>query len=215
MRLHGSFRQVDSSSISEAFPATEFAGKWRFQSLVNWLGPSSPTLDQLVQEFRTRELLQVSRGDASSSYEAYVASLDQPQVYRWLPLDHVRDGRYLVRTQTLWGLRQYSIGEIQSRWIARQSTELRFIDIRRLCYALDHAARVPTKVIWEREQGRLVLKSELPARERKLLASIGHLRVPREGYYPREWVGIASQHANMVDEMLLRLHVRIDTGNSK
>jgi len=211
MRLHGSFRQVDGTSI-KTLPTSEFISEWQFQSRENWLGPSPPTLEQLIQKFRTQEMQQVSRRAPNQSYEAYMASQDKPQFQRWLPLDHARDGRYLVRTQTLWGLRQYSVGDIQSRNMVRQSTELRFVDTRRLCYALDHAANMPTTVIWERVQGRLVLKSDLPARERKLLASIGHLHVPKEGYYPREWVGIAPQHAERIDEILAQLCIRVNTG---
>ena len=212
MHLHGSFRQVDSSAFSGTMPTSQFIGEWKFQELRNLLGLTPPTLEQLIQKFRAIEMQPVSREAISSTFEAYVAYLNKPQFQRWSSLEWVRDGHYLLRTQNAWGLRQHSIGDIQDRRLVRQSTELRSIDIRRLCYALDYVTGTPTTVIWERGQGRLVLRSELPSRERKLLASIGSLRVPKEGYYPREWIGIAAQHAKKVDEMLEQLHVRVSTG---
>lgn len=212
IRLHSSFRRVDSDAFSNNLPTSPTIGDWQFQKLTNWLGPSPPTLEQLIQKFRAIEMQPVSREAISSTFEAYVAYLNKPQFQRWSSLEWVRDGHYLLRTQNAWGLRRHSIGDVQDRRLVRQSTELRSIDIRRLCYALDYVTGTPTTVIWERGQGRLVLRSELPSRERKLLASIGSLRVPKEGYYPREWIGIAAQHAKKVDEMLEQLHVRVSTG---
>ncbi len=215
IRLHSSFRRVDSSAFSDNLPTSPTIGGWQFQKLTHWLGPSSPTLEQLIQKFRAVEMQPVSREAISSTFEVYVAYLNKPQFQRWSSLDRVRDGRFLLRTQNAWGLRRHSIGDVQDHRLVRQSIELRSIDIRRLCYALDYVTDTPTTVTWERGQGRLVLRSELPARERKLLASFGSLRVPKEGYYPREWIGIAAQHAKKVDEMLEQLHVRVATGNDQ
>lgn len=215
MCVHSSFRQVNIDK-KESLPTSAYTGTWQFQSLNNWLGPSSPTLDKLIQDFYSRELSLVSeQGSVNLPYEAYAAYVDKPQALRWQSFQEVQDGRYLLRTRTFWGIKQYSIGEVQNYHLARQSDQLRFTDIRRLCYALDHEAKTPTQAIWDRVHHRLILSSEIPTRERKQMAIIGNLRVPQEGYYPREWIGIQSQHASIVDDMLQQLGVLIETSDNR
>ncbi len=216
LHLHGSFRQIDRPIFPERLPTSTYVSAWQFQSLNSWLGPTPPTLHQLTQEFYTQELLPISQqGSANQPLEAYAAYVDKPQALRWLSLEKVQDGRYLVRRRTLWGLKQYSAGEIENHRLLRQSRELHFTDIRRLCYALDHMAKTPTRVAWEPEHNMLTMRSELPSRERKQMASIGDLRVPHEGYYPRRWVGISSQHMSIVDDMLQQLGIQVIKSSSK
>ena len=209
LHLYDSFRQVDGEAISGMSPTSSADTAWQYQSLESWLGPSPPTLDMLIQEFHMRELLPVDHHDAGGGFaEAYEAHLDKPQGLRWSSLDHVAGGCYLLRTSTPWGMRRYSVGEIRNHHLIRESSELRQMDIRRLCYALDRREGVPTRVKWNKTLGTLILKSELPMRERKLLASIGHLQLSEHGYYPRKWVDI--QDMRKVDEILEGLGIQVD-----
>lgn len=211
LRLHGSFRHVDVSEISALKSGQEHPLQWQFQSLEGWLGPSPQTLDDLAHFFDQQELQPITHQSVSNtSFEAYDASIDKPQYVRWQSLDHVVDGRYLLRDRTPWGAKQYSIGYVSDRRLTKQSHVLHHIDIRRLCYALDAQAGKPTRAIWDPKHGQLILHSELPGRGRKLLSSIGFLQESHESYYPRRWVGIGPNHAHTVESLLTELGIRID-----
>jgi hypothetical protein len=213
IRLHGSFRQIDTATFPGPLPTSTYIRTWQFQSQGDWLGPRPITLEQHIQDFHMRELLPVNLDTASQSLEAYAAYLDKPQAQRWVSFDMVRDGRYLLRTQMLWGKRQYSVGQVEQHRLVRQNYESPSTDIRRLCYALDREAKTPTRVVQGRS--RIILRSELPARERKQMMAIGNLRIPQEGYYPREWIGITPQQMSIVHDMLQQLGIRIETGNNR
>ena len=189
LRLHGSFRHVGGNAISSLQQGSGSIIQWQFQSFQRWLG-STQTVDDLISYFDGQELLAVAHQNVSeTSLEAYVASDDKPQLLRWRSLNQVTDGRYLLRTSTPWGAYQYSIGLISNRRLIQQSAGLWQIDIRRLCYALDKRAGKPTSVKWNAVQRELVLRSELPGRERKFLPSVGTLQENIDGnYYPRRWI---------------------------
>jgi hypothetical protein len=206
MEFHGSFRRFEGSLVPHTLPISNAMLKWQYQSLANWLGPSPPTMRDLIQLFHSTELLPVEHHH--QTLEAYVASSHPWQELRWQTLDHVRDGRYLLRTSPQFGTREYTIGIVRNHQIFQQSSPLRSIEIRRLCYALDEEAHVLTSVEWDRDKGSLVLRSELPARERKFLASIGQLQVPTDKYYPRSWINISPQFHDDVENMLSLLAVR-------
>jgi hypothetical protein len=189
LHLHGSFRQINSSTIPALEPASEYSVQWQFQSLESWLGPSPQTLDGLTQAFSALELLPVER-QHDLSLKAYVADKNNPQYLRWQSLDYVSDGRYLLQTSTPWGVRQYSVGYVSNHRLTKQSIELQDFDIRRLCYALDRQAGNPTNATFDKERGELILYSELPGRERKLLSTLGNLQENKEHYYPRRWINI-------------------------
>jgi|SRR5579875_2561912 len=210
LHLHGSFRHIRLDSRTDTPPTTKSLGTWQFQNLSNWLGPAPATLQQLINDFRAHLLQPVSSPQAVSHVmEAYVTQTNQPQAVRWQKLERVTDGRYLLRTQPMWGKREYSIGHVQNHLLTKQSETLHFMDIRRLCYALDYYSNTPTSVEWLPSQGRLTLHSELPVYERKYLASIAVLYTPQEQYYPRIWTQIAQQHHQKVEKMLRDLGLKI------
>lgn len=207
LHFHGSFRQIEGKATSTFQEGMESFISWQFQSLDSWMGPFPPMLDDLVQSFDMQELYSVAH-QSDSSLEAYVVDDDEPQYMRWQALSYVNDGRYLLRTSTLWGIRQYSIGTIRNRRLTHQSSELHDTDIRRLCYALDQRAGKPTWARWNAQRGELILMSELPGRERKFLSSVGTLQENRDGYYPRRWK-VYPQFASSIEEMLAHLGIQI------
>lgn len=207
LHFHGSFRQIEGKATSTFQEGMESFISWQFQSLDSWLGPFPPMLDDLVRSFDMQELYSVAH-QSDSSLEAYVVDDDEPQYIRWQALSYVNDGRYLLRTNTPWGIRQYSIGTIRNRRLTHQSSELHDTDIRRLCYALDQRAGKPTWARWNAQRGELILMSELPGRERKFLSSVGTLQENRDGYYPRRWK-VHPQFASSVEEMLAHLGIQI------
>lgn len=213
LHFHGSFRAIDTSVGNLVLPTDEYTSFWQYQPLESWLGPKPPTLHELARIFHTMELVPVHR--QNQELEAYVASINGPQARRWQTLDTINDGQYLLRTAVQFGMREYTRGVIRGHHLIQQSATLRSINIRRLCYALDDEAHTSTSVNWERDQGKLILRSELPARERKFLASIGQLQVPQDSYYPRIWMGIAPKFHERVEEMLSQLSVNIVTASTR
>jgi hypothetical protein len=189
LHLHGSFRHLEGNTISSLQQGSGSIMHWQFQSLQRWLGVAQ-TLDDLNGFFDGQELITVAHQNVSeTSLEAYVASDDKPQLLRWQAINQVVNGRYLLKTSTPWGAYQYSIGLISNRKLTNQSSGLWQIDIRRLLYALDKRAGKPTSVRWNEGQRELVLRSELPGRERKFLSSVGTLQENTDGnYYPRRWI---------------------------
>ncbi len=124
-------------------------------------------------------------------------------------LNQIDNGLYLLRASTPWGTHQYSIGFISSRKLIQQSAGIWQTDIRRLCYALDHRAGKPTRVSWNGKQRELILRSELPGRERKFLASVGTLQENADGnYYPRRW--IISEDVAPIFERLKDLGIQVE-----
>ena len=160
-------------------------------------------LTDLLHQFHKRDLLDVASHSSPLDSEAYVPSLNKPQALRWRSLHQVdRDGRYLLKSRNLWGQHFYTIAEVEHHRLKRQSQVLESFDIRRLCYALDSEADAPTTATWNRYQGILTLYSELPARERKRLATLGTLQKNRTGrYYPRIWY-IFPQHEQEIQDIL-------------
>lgn len=205
IHLHGSFRQLDASLLQK-YPTFDGRTRWPFQTQESWLGPSAPPLKELLQKFHTEELLSVSRQD-QQEIEVYVSSLDKPQLLRWCPLKSIRETkRYLLRNLTPWGQRRYTIGYIENGQLKQQSQLQESYDIRRLCYALDAAAQKPTRATWNQSLGKLTLCSELPARERKRLATIGNLQTNDIHYYPRTWL-ILPDYERDVQDILQSLAV--------
>lgn len=210
LHLHGSFRRVERRVI-QAVSTFDEHECWQFQTQQSWLGTPPPKQAELLERFRDTELCPVDQQSSTEKLEAYMASINKPQGLRWRPSIHIpKDGRYLLKNQTPWGTIIYSIGEIQSHQITKQSQMQESLDIRRLCYALDSDAQVPTRARWNREQGILALKSELPAHERKYLATLGHLQKNNEFYYPRIWE-IAAQHETEIKDLLSHLGVDIES----
>lgn len=208
LSFHGSFRYVESSANSSLLQDTQNPIRW--QLLESWLGPAQ-ALEELVRNFDEQRLLSVSyQYVADTSLEAYEANMHGSQYSRWQSLDRVKDGRYLLRSSTPWGISHYTIGLINNRQLIYQSAELRQTDIRRLCYALDKRAGKPTKARWNQRRDLLILRSELPGRERKFLSSIGTLIDNSDGnYYPRQW--LITRDVTSVFSRLTELGIQIES----
>jgi hypothetical protein len=210
LSLHGNFRYVDGAVDTSFTQGTAFHIPW--QSLENWLGQTQ-ALEELVRYFEEIELLPVSHQHVfDTSLEAYNASLNTSQYSRWQSLNRLKDGHYLLRSSTSWGINRYTIGTVNNYQLTQQSAELQHTEIRRLCYALDQQAGVPTKARWIQRRNLLVLHSELPGRERKFLSTLGTLIENDNGnYYPRQWV--IEGDVTPVFSILNTLGIQIDVEN--
>ena len=210
LSFHGSLRYAESSINSSLLPDTQIPIRW--QSLESWLGPAQ-VLEELVRYFDEQELLTVSHQHVTdTSLEAYDTNINGSQYSRWQSLDRVKDGRYLLRSSTPWGIHRYTGGSISNRRLTQQGAELRQTDIRRLCYALDKRAGKPTTARWNQQRDLLILHSELPGRERKFLSTIGTLIENADGnYYPRQW--LITRDVAPIFSQLNELGIQIESDN--
>lgn len=217
LQLFGTFRRITHALVeAKAFHASIHAALPRtpVQPLAQWLGPTPPTREELLEWMRTTELAPLvdAAGAVGSEVEVYAPYVDKPQGLRWLPLRHLtRDGRYLLRLRTPWGGARFAFGEARRGRLIAQSGVLRTEHIRRLRYALDWQEHTPTNAEWSRQRGVLILRSELPARERKLLSALGVLEVTSTQYYPRRWTHLAPASANQIELMLNELGIQTIT----
>ncbi len=210
LSLHGTFRYIEGNVDTSLLQDAHIPVQW--QSRESWLGPVQ-RLEELADYFDEMELLPVSHQHVSeSSLEAYDTSKFKPQYLRWESPNRVRDGRYLLRASTPWGTHHFTIGSLNEHRLIHQSAEVRQADIRRLCYALDQRAGKPTKARWNQKRSLLILHSELPGRERKLLSSIATLIENSNGnYYPRQW--IIARDVEGVFSMLNELGIQVEAEN--
>ncbi len=206
--MFGTVRRLDGARLG--FDRDAFAALLQapIQPLNQWLGPTPPTREALLEHMRTTPQTAVDK-DASDT-EVYMPDVDKPQGLRWIPLRQTpRDGRYLLRQRTKWGSPHFSVGKIHLGELGAQSDLIPGGDVRRLQYALDWQARMPTNAKWSPQRGTLILESELPARERKLLSMLGTLAVNAEHYYPRRWTQLPVASAEPIEQMLTDLGVNI------
>ena len=95
--------------------------------------------------------------------------------------------------------------------MVRVSAPLQGGDQRRLMYYLDQLAQAPTQARMGPQQDRtlLVLSSELPPAELKLLSALGTLQPNDTGkYYPRRWL-LRSADAELVRQGLENLGITL------
>lgn len=209
LELFGTFRRITNTHVGLDTPSLATLLHVPLQSLSQWLGPTPPTRDALLEWMRTRELAPLVDG-ALSVAEAYVPFIDKPQGLRWIPSRNVtRDGRYLLRQRTSWGSPRFTVGEIHRGELITQSSVLPGEHIRRLQYALDWQSRTPTEAQWSPQRGTLILQSELPTRERKLLSMLGTLDTNAEHYYPRRWIHLPQASSGTIEQMLADLGITL------
>lgn len=202
LQLFGTFRRIACKTSGLDTSALAAFLQIPLQPLSQWLGPMPPMRDALLEWMRTRELVSVV-DEAPIEAEAYVPFINKPQGLRWIPLRNVtRDGRYLLRQHTSWGIPRFTVGEIHRGKLIAQSDTLPGERIRRLQYALDWHAQAPTTAEWNPQRGTLVFSSEIPARERKLLSTLALLAVNSEQYYPRRWVNLPPSSIGIIEQML-------------
>lgn len=210
LHFFGTFRRIVVAQVAPDVEMLAASLHILLQPLTQWLGTPPPTRDDLLAWMHAADLAPIAQSQSTAASspeaEAYAPYVDKPQGLRWTPLRHLgRDGRYLLRQRTSWGDARFTFGEARHGELTAQSGALPRDRIRRLQYALDWQAHMPTRAEWDRQRGVLVLHSEVPARERKLLSALGLLDVQGASYYPRRWIGLpiasAAPVAHLFDDL--------------
>lgn len=111
-----------------------------------------------------------------------------PQFKRWFNSAGAATGVMLARRTRIYGAREYRLLQVQSGKISA-ARELQGIDVRRLMYAFDQAAKNPVRARFQRggNQSECLLTSELPRAEQRTFATLGRLTIPAERPFERRW----------------------------
>lgn len=199
----GVFRRMKGEHLSMALglPA---------EDLGSWMGESPSDLRSWTQQIFDGRY-EAYRDERLHIYAPELSPASRPQAMRWVERSDKLNGRYLCRQDLPFGLKRYLGAEIVSGKVTRIKT-LHCGDFRRLLYGLDVLAGKPVVVEENDRDGEviLVLKSELPKAERRLLAALGTLTVADDNFYPRTW-RFPSEYAPDVRSRLAVLGIQIST----
>jgi len=199
----GVFRRTTGESLTRALGLPT-------ESRASWMGESPTDLHAWTR--KTFEGKYEAYRDAGQYIHVYAPerfSPSTPQAIRWVEKLDKLSGRYLCREDLPFGLKRYLGAEISGGKLTRIKA-LRCEDFRRLLYGLDSLAEKAVTVEEDDRHGEtaLVLKSELPRPERRLLAALGKLTVAEDSYYPRTW-RFPAQYASEVRSRLVALGIQI------
>lgn len=127
----------------------------------------------------------------SDSFEFYVPEASRPgapQWKRWSENAGNTTGTLLARRTRLYGAREYRLVDVRSGRIV-SSCELNDIDVRRLMYGLDLAAKnsVRARPVNVGHQTEWLFTSELPRAEQRTFAAFGSLTIPDDRPFERRW----------------------------
>lgn len=129
-----------------------------------------------------------------------------PQFFRWSENPGDIAGTLLARRRRLYGAREFRLVDVSSGKIVA-ACELHNVDVRRLMYALDLAAKNPVRALPSRvgTQTEWLFKSELPRAEQRTFAAFGTLFIPDERPFERRWTFLRNEE--MALEMLRSLGI--------
>jgi len=144
-----------------------------------------------------------------SRFEFYIperAKRNAPQFKRWSTMIDDITGTYLARRGRVYGMREYRLVDIEGGRVVR-SGEMPIGDVRRYMYAIDERTGnvITARVTEFNNQVQVVLHSELPRAEQRLLSAIGTLSIPEDKPYLRCWTFSRSWHIAI--DCLARLHI--------
>jgi hypothetical protein len=184
VRHHGPYRYIQrGDSLSAALPEEDLATWARLPDLplLEWAQDLRDSLERVPYRPATQE-----------SFEFYLptrARAAVPQFRRWSAEPADARGTLLARRTRLFGAREYRLVDVERGRIVRTS-ELPTSEARRLMYALDFEAGTCVQArctTLDKDRIEIVLASELPREEQRVLAALGQLDIPAERRFERRW----------------------------
>lgn len=134
-------------------------------------------------------------------FEFYLPSrskLGAPQFFRWFENAGDIEGTLLARRRRLFGAREYRLVDVCSGRIVG-TCELHDVDVRRLMYAFDLAAKNPVHARRVRVamQTEWLFTSELPHAEQRTFAAFGILKIPDDRPFERRWTFVRNEELSL------------------
>lgn len=117
-----------------------------------------------------------------------------PQFKRWSESAGDTTGTLLARRTRLYGTREYRLVDVRSGRII-SACELHDVDVRRLMYARDLAAKNPVRARQLRggNPSEWLFTSELPRAEQRTFAAFGSLTIPDDRPFERRWTFVRNE----------------------
>ena len=183
------------------------------ETLGTWVGRPSASLIDWSQELLSSDIPQTDDAPEVRYYVPKGKPRALSQRHRWQDQAPQEGGRFLVVFTGLFGVRQYRIAEVRGGRVWRLGGVLLPGEPRRLMYAIDSLANtsVAVELFQEGPDSVLLLWSELPGPELRLLGALGTLQTPTDRYYPRRW-RFPREREVVVRAALEELHVLVPNG---
>ncbi len=126
----------------------------------------------------------------SETFEFYTPTSAQPaapQFRRWSDSPGPKTATMLARRMRIYGAREYRLVDVRAERVVGVC-DLQGVDVRRLMYALDLAAKNPVRARrLSRERAEWLFMSELPRAEQRTFVTCGTLTIPEERPFERRW----------------------------
>ncbi len=200
----GPLRRVGSrAALRLGFPVEE---------LSSWARRPTEPLDKWAQRITDLELPEYSAPRDGSTTQLYLpesARRGAPQFKRWAERYDDVYGRRLARRTRVFGAREYRVVEVADGNLVRSGAVLGPREARRLMYAFDAQCGNATRARWIARPpgGELVLTSDLPEPEHRMVGAVGRLEPTGEKVYERRWT--FTKRPDQVLELLRALSIDV------
>lgn len=202
--LDGPFRRVASqAALRLGLPVEE---------LSDWARRPADPLEKWAKRITDLELPEYSSPRDGSTTQLYLpegARAGAPQFRRWAERYGDVVGRRLARRTRVFGAREYRVVEVAGGNLVRSGAVLAPREARRLMYAFDAQSGNATRARWNSRPpgGELVLTSDLPEPEHRILGAVGRLQANAEKVYERRWM--FTKKPDQVLELLRALSIDV------
>jgi hypothetical protein len=161
------------------------------EDLASWSRrPSAPLQEwaREVIESLERQPYSPTNAEPFQFYMPARARLGEPQFRRWNDSAGPTTSTLLARRMRIYGAREYRLVDVQTGQIVG-TCGLQGVDVRRLMYALDLAAKNPVRArrIHTADRAEWRFMSELPRAEQRSFAAFGTLTIPDDRPFERRW----------------------------
>lgn len=134
------------------------------------------------------------RDDPFEFYLPASSKAGASQFFRWFETAENMTGTLLARRRRVYGGKEYRLVDVRSGRIV-SACELDNVDVRRLMYSFDLAAKNPVRArpVRTSDHTEWVFTSELPRAEQRTFAAFGTLAVPDERRFERRWTFVRNE----------------------
>jgi hypothetical protein len=166
------------------------------EDLASWSRRPSAPLQEWAREVIESSERQPYTPTGAETFEFYTpmsAQLGAPQFGRWSDNPGPKTITMLARRMRIYGAREYRLVDVRAERVVG-ACDLQGVDVRRLMYALDLAAKNPVRARrLSQERAEWLFMSELPRAEQRTFAACGMLTIPEDRPFERRWTFVRNE----------------------